>query len=126
MDLSAEMDAIGTALATISGLRVFDFPPKSAQPPFAVVDFPELITYDSTMSRGKDEATVPVMVAVANVSDRNARDQLAAYLAGSGASSVKAALDSSGRRRVASATIQQIQLAAGIYVGAVFDVHVTA
>lgn len=126
MNLSTEMDAIGTALATITGLRVFDFPPKAAQPPFAFCDLPESMTYDYTMARGKDSATVQVFVGVASANDRNARDQIAAYLAGSGSSSIKAAVDSSGRRRVTSATVGPIEVAGVTYVGAVFSVEVTA
>lgn len=126
MNLNTEMDALGTALGTITGLRVFDFPPKSAQPPFAFVDMPEEVTYDSTMARGKDEAVFAVYVAVGNVSDRSSRDALCAYLNGSGSSSVKAALDSPGLRRVESATISVMTMAATEYLAARFDVRVTS
>lgn len=126
-NLTDVMDQIGTALATITGLRVFDFPPKSAQPPFAFVDMPEVIDYDLAMARGADRAQFNVVVAVADVIDRAARDQIAAYAAGSGALSVKAALDAAAigsSRRVESVTFRPVTLAAATYAGAIFTVDV--
>lgn len=126
INVNTVMDAIGTALSTISGLRVFDFVPDSAYPPFAFVDLPEAVTYDNTMTRGTDFAVFPVFVAVGKLSDRAARDALAAYLAGTGASSIKAAVDSAGLRRVASATVDVMTIAAQDFLSAVFQVEVTA
>src|SRR3546814_14835611 len=90
------MDDIGTALACITGLRVFDFPPKSAQPPFAFVDMPDSVAYDAAMKRGLDRMTINVVVCVADVVDRAVRDQIAAYAAGSGAKSIKEGLEAAG------------------------------
>lgn len=126
-NLTDVMDQLGVALATISGLRVFDFPPKSAQPPFAFVDMPERLDWDLTYQRGSDRATFPVVVAVADVVDRAARDQIAAYAAGSGAQSVKAAIDGATvgqTARVMSCEFRPVQLAAGTYAGCIFDVDV--
>lgn len=92
LNASAVMDGLGVRLATISGLRVFDFPPDSVNPPAAIVGYPT-VQFDATMARGKDRLSIPVYVYVGRVSDRNARDQLAAYMAGAGASSVKAAVE---------------------------------
>lgn len=122
------MDQIGTALATVTGLRVFDFPPKSAQPPFAFVDMPERVDFDLTYGRGSDRATFTVVVAVADVVDRAARDAIAAYAAGSGASSIKAVLDAATigtSARVESVEFRPVTLSAGSYAGAIFDVDVT-
>lgn len=121
------MDDLGTALATISGLRVFDFPPKSAQPPFAFVDMPDSVDFDLTLNRGSDRATFSVVVAVADVVDRAARDAIAAYAAGSGASSVKAVLEAATigtSLRVVSVEFRPVTLAAGTYAGAIFEVDV--
>lgn len=126
LNVSTQMDNLGTALATITGLRVFDFTPDNAYPPFAVVSMPEEVRYDNTAQRGTDEAVFEITVAVGKVSDRSARDQLAAYLAGTGSSSVKAAVDSSGLRRVESARVVVITLGANEYLAAVFSVRVTA
>lgn len=124
LDVNTAMDAIGTALATITGLRVFDFPPGSASPPFAFVDLPS-ITYDHTHARGTDRATFPVLVAVGSASDRASRDAISAYTAGTGSSSVKAAVDAPGVRRVTGSEPVDLVLAEGTFKAYRFDVEVT-
>lgn len=124
LDINAAMDAIGVALATVTGLRVFDFRPDNAQPPFAFVDYPT-VTYDHTKARGTDRAIFPVLVGVGNPSDRSARDQISAYV-GSGSSSIKTALDAAGLRRVGAAEPVELILAAGTYLAYRYDVEVTA
>lgn len=126
-NITDAMDSLGTALATIAGLRVFDFAPKSAQPPFAFVDFPESVEFDLAMRSGGDRTTVQVVVAVADVVDRACRDQLAAYAAGSGTKSVRAAINAAtvGQSvRVMRCEFRPVVLAAGQYSGAIFDVDV--
>lgn len=126
-NIGTVMDDLGTALDTIDGLRVFDFPPKSAQPPFAFVDMPESVDFDLTLNRGSDRATFSVVVAVADVVDRAARDAIATYAAGSGASSVKAVLEAATiglSVRVESVTFRPVTLAQGTYAGAIFEVDV--
>lgn len=126
-DVSTVMDQLGTALAAITGLRVFDFPPKSAQPPFAFVDMPESVDYDLTYQRGSDRATFVVVVAVADVVDRAARDAIAAYAAGTGAVSVKTAIEAGtvgASARVTGCEFRPVTLAAGTYAGCIFDVDV--
>lgn len=129
MNISTVMDQIGVRLATVSGLRVFDFPAESASPPFALVDFPESVEFDSAMQRGADEATIPVLVGVGRASDRIARDSLAAYMDGSGAKSIKAAIEGGGvgmSARVVRATVTEIVVAGQPFIGALFEVHVIA
>jgi hypothetical protein len=94
MNLADVMDAVGDRLDTIAGLRVFAYPPGSVTPPAAVVSYPEGIEFDATYGRGSDRMTLPVVVVVGKASDRAARDKLGAYCDGSGASSVKAVLES--------------------------------
>ncbi len=125
INVNTQMDAIGTALATITGLRVFDFRPGSAQPPFAFVDFPS-ITYDNTHARGTDRATFAVLVAVGSASDRASRDEIGAYIAGTGSSSIKTALDSPGLRRVTGAEPVDLVLAGGTYLAYRYDVEVVS
>lgn len=123
--LNSVMDELGVRLATITGLRVFDFAPKSAQAPFAFVNMPSSLDYDLTYGRGSDRFTVDVYVAVGNQVDRAARDAVAEYCATSGAASVKAALEGSTTdftTRVQRVTFGSIQLASGDFFGAVFTV----
>ncbi len=127
-NVSAVMDDLGTQLATISGLRVFDFPPKSAQPPFAFVNLPNTIEYDLSMRRGSDRFTVDVYVGIADVVDRASRDEMALYVAGSGSKSIKAAIEASTNYsyRVTRCTFSRITLAAGEYSAAILQVDVGA
>lgn len=129
ISVATVMDEIGVALATISGLRVFDFPPKSAQCPFAFVDMPDTITFDSTYGRGTDRMTVQVVVGVAVQVDRTSRDEAALYAAASGSKSIKAAVDAASigsSARVVDASFGQIALASGEYMGITFTVDVSA
>lgn len=120
-DVSTVMDQVGTALATVTGLRVFDFPPKSAQPPFAFVDMPDKIEFDCTFQRGCDRATFTVVVGVADVVDREARDQVTAFV-----DDVKAALDKSAGQacRVVSCEFRPVALSGGQYSGAIFTLDI--
>lgn len=125
--MGAVMDDLGARLGTITGLRVFDFPPLSAQAPFGFVNLPESINYDLTYGRGSDRMSVDVYVAVASVVDRAARDALSTFAAGT---SVKAALElqpfTVGVYRVTSVDFGPIVLASQAYLGAVFHVDVAA
>lgn len=92
MTPSQVRDGIKTRLATIAGLRVHDTIPDSVAPPAAVVGLLEL-TFDLSMQRGLDAAAVEVLVIVGRMSERAAQDRLDAYLAGSGSTSVKTAIE---------------------------------
>jgi hypothetical protein len=124
------MDQAGAALEGIDGLRVFPYSADRITPPAAIVGWPEMITYDATMARGMDRQSVPVWVIVGRVDARSARDELAAYLDGSGSRSVKAALDDGiytacHTVRVATATVQTFTFAGVEYIGAEFIVDIT-
>jgi hypothetical protein len=126
-DIGTVMDAIGSALDGITGLRVYDFPAKSAQPPFAVVDLPETIEYDNGMTRGSDRCTLNVVIGVANIVDRTSRDKICTYAAGSGAASVKTVLEASGignSLRVTQVQFRTISFAGSLYLGAVFTLDI--
>jgi len=129
MDLAAVMDAIGDRLDTIDGLRVHNYPVGSVTPPAAVVSYPEDYTYDGTYGRGMDRMTLPVVLVVGKASERTARDRLAIYVNGSGASSVKAVLESGAYTafdevRVMSADFDVVRIAATDYIAAVFDLDI--
>lgn len=124
-DLATVMDQMGTALSNIVGLRVFDFEPDSAQPPFAFVAMPEAIDYDATYGRGSDRYTLKVYLGVGSVVDRAARDEIAQYAAGIGLRSVKATIDAEGLSvNVVKAEFGHITLAAGTFAGIIFHVDV--
>lgn len=91
--LSDIRSGIATNLGTISGLRTAAFVPDEPKPPIAVV-FPENISFDTAFGRGLDTYSFTVQVIVSKVSDRNAQSNLDAYCNPSGASSVKAAIES--------------------------------
>lgn len=131
MNVSAVMDGLGTRLASISGLRVYDYPPDSVSPPAGVVSYPDPLDFDATMGRGADRMTVPIHIIVGRVSDRAARDALAAYMAGSGVKSVKAAIEADGTlggaadsSRVVSVSGLDLSVGGVSYVAATFSVDV--
>jgi hypothetical protein len=125
-NIGATMDALGTALGNVTGLRVFDFPPKSAHPPFAFVDMPDSIEFDAAMVRGSDRLTINVVVCVGDAVDRVTRDKIAAYAAGSGAGSIKSAIESASNleARVTSVSFRPVVMGGSTYFGAVFAVDV--
>jgi uncharacterized protein with PIN domain len=133
MNLADVMDEIGAALSTIDGLRVYPYNADSVQPPAAVVTLPDEIEYDLTMARGGDALTLDVYVFVARIDQRTGRDALAAYLDGSGARSVKAALDNSDTVaytacdtvRVAKASVEPLISGGVDYLGVVFTLEIT-
>lgn len=93
MKPSSIRDALKKNLQTIKGLRAYDTMPDLPQPPCAVVgqlDF----TFDLNNSRGLDQANLDVYVLVQRFSERTGQDNLDKYLAGSGDSSIKAAIES--------------------------------
>lgn len=129
LNLNTAMDAIGSALANITGLRVHDYVEEWVTPPAAVVDFPDTVEYDHTLMRGKDRAMFQVHLMVAKNSPRAARDELAGYMNGAGttSNSVKAAVDAIGPHvRVVQARKNVYTIAGVDYLGAVFEVDYVA
>lgn len=91
--LSELRTGIATNLATISGLRTASTVPDQPNPPIAVV-IPRTISYDTTYGRGMDTYEFVIIVIVGRVSERTAQTTLDAYCNPSGASSIKAAIES--------------------------------
>jgi len=123
------MQAIADQLNTIAGLRCFAWPPGTVTPPAAVVGYPERCTFDETYGRGMDLLTVPVVVIVGPPYQRQARAAFSAYTAGSGASSVKAVLESGTYTafdavRVASWDQDVYRLAGVDYLAAIFELQI--
>jgi len=130
MLLADVMDEVATRLDTITGLRVSAHPPDEIQPPAAVVTYPDTYDFDSTYARGTDALELPVAILVGKVSTRSARDQLSAYVSGSGASSIKAVLESGTYTafdtiHVAKVAFDVIQVGAVEYLAATFTLNIT-
>lgn len=133
LDVNAAMNGLGIRLATVAGLRVYDYPPDTIAPPAGIVSYPETIEFDQTYAAGADRATIPVHVLVGKVSDRATRDALGAYVARTGATSVKTALEADptlagvvDSLRVRGATFSNMTVGGGEFLAATFDVEVYA
>jgi len=132
LDLTAVMDAIGARLVGVTGLRVYDYPADAASPPAAIVALPDTVEYDVVAGRGADRVIIPVTILVGKVSERAARDRLAQYVSGTGAASVKEAIEGNGATlngaaqtvRVQTARVDVVTIGAVEYLGASFDVEV--
>jgi hypothetical protein len=128
LNLNTAMDALGTALAGVTGLRVYDYEASTGAVPAAMVLLPEELVYDNTKGRGTDRAVFPILVMVGKISDRSARDRLAGYCDGTGAAtvSVKAALDAAAGVLVNSVTFESVTWGGVPYLAAEFSVQYTA
>lgn len=81
-----------TALRTIGGLRVYDFPSDRVETPAAVLSLPET-PYDVTLGGRSDEWTFPLWVLVAKADDRAAYGEMVDYLEATGAKSIRAIVE---------------------------------
>lgn len=108
MNIDTVMIEVATRLKTISGLRVFDHPVDDVQPPTAVVSLPA-ITFDETYGRGCDRYNLPVVFVIGKVESRASRNNLAPYVAGSGAKSVKAVLEGYDPVSFDTVRVQQVE-----------------
>jgi hypothetical protein len=94
MRLDLVMDEVAGVLAQVTGLRVFAYPPPTLVPPAGYVSYPLSIDMDATYGRGEDDfRDLPIVLVVGKVTDRTARDTVAAWAAGSGPRSVKALME---------------------------------
>lgn len=128
MNLADVMDDLGTALETITDLRVFPYWADRITPPAAVVTWPE-ITFDETYGRGSDRLEISVITLTGKVDARSARDLAAQYANGSGSTSVKTAIESYAASAWDSARVQRVEFGvisvAGVeYLAATFSVDI--
>jgi hypothetical protein len=94
VDLYAVSEELRTALGTIAGLRTPPWGVEAVQAPAALVTLPERVDFDETYGRGKDRyPDLEVVILVGAPEQRASIKALAAYVAGSGAKSVKAVLE---------------------------------
>lgn len=130
MIVAEVMEELAVRLDTIDGLRAFGWPVGSLVPPAAVVGYPDQYRFDASYGRGYDTMTIPIVVVVGKATDRTARDLISAYVSGSGASSVKAVIESGPYTSLVTATVTGVTFdtytkAAVDYLAAVFDVDIT-
>lgn len=130
MNLDAVMEQVASKVDLIADLRVFAYPPDSLTPPAAVVSYPETYTFDETYGRGSDRLTLPVVVVVGKVTDRGTRESLAAYCDGSGAKSVKQAVETGGYTALHSVRVTGIEfdvvtIGGTDYMAALFSLDIT-
>lgn len=131
MDLGDVMDQVATQLDTISGLRVYPYPPDSLVPPAAWVAYPESYEYDGTYGRGMDRiSNLGVVVVVGKATARPTRDLVSQYADGAGAKSVKAVLQAGTYTafhtlRVMEVTFDELTRGGIDYLGALFTLDIT-
>ena len=83
-----------TQLDTIAALRtIYDYVPDTAPATPSAIVGNVTLDWDDANARGLDRATFSVYVVVSRMSERSGADTLDALLAGSGAGSVKTALE---------------------------------
>ncbi len=114
MQPSQVRDALKTRLQTISGLRAYDVIPEPVTPPCAIVgnlDF----TFDIDNARGLYLANVDIYVIVQRFSERAGQDKLDGYLAGTGATSIKAAIEADRTLGGTCQTLRVIGAESGTY-----------
>ena len=92
--LTSIRNGIATNLGNIRSLSVYGYVPDSIEPPTAIVGVVESIDYDSTMARGSDTYNIPILLYVSRVDAQDSQETLDGYLAATGASSVKAQVES--------------------------------
>lgn len=110
MDLGAVMQAVADRIDTIADLRVYAYPPDTIAPPAAVVTYPGTYTFDETYGRGMDRIPdLTVVLLVGKVSDRASRDLLTKWCKGSGATSIKAVVESGTYTAFHTVRVAQIQ-----------------
>jgi len=93
MTLTQIREGIAANLSAIAGWQVSPYMLASPTPPSIHV-FPDTIEYDKVMKRGLDDWFILVQAFVGTTSDIGAQQKLDEMLAPSGATSIKAAIES--------------------------------
>lgn len=103
-----------TRLTTITSLSALSYVPELITPPVAVVDQLEL-EFDASMGRGLDSAFVDIMLIVQRQDAQSSQSALDGYLAGTGAGSIKAAIEADKTLGGACSTLQVLSASPGTY-----------
>ena len=132
MTLAAVRDGLVARLDTIAGLRVYEVAPEVVQElPAAIVDQGgPFIKYDQVMGAADARYSFEVLLLVASADQDQAWADLKPYLAPTGSSSVKAAVDGTVGGNADWARVVQVSKAGQVtfqrhsYWGATFQVEV--
>lgn len=92
MNISSVRAGLANAADAISGLNCVTYAPDSIPEPCFYPDGVD-IEFDQSFGRGMDEVMVVCRVLVSRSDDKSSQALLDGYLAGSGATSVKAAIE---------------------------------
>ena len=92
MDLAEIRAGLADRLATIAGLRCYAYQPDTFATPCAIVLAPAAAQYITDFD-GTVELSIPIVVLVQRVDSRSADAEISTYLASTGATSIKAAID---------------------------------
>ncbi len=108
--ISALRQGAQTQLDTIAALRtVYDYIPDTAPATPSAIVGNVSIDWDEANARGLDTASFSVYVVVSRMSERSGQDTLDSLLAGSGAGSVKTALEAGGTLNGSCSTLRVIR-----------------
>jgi hypothetical protein len=90
---SQAKDGLKARLATISGLRTYDYQPDQVNPPFAFPTLEEIRYHATAMGTGGVEMDFTINLILSRQSERIAQDEIDKYMAYSGSQSVRAAIE---------------------------------
>jgi len=95
-------------LTNITSLSVYAYVPDMIEPPTAIVGVMDAIDYDASMQRGADKYEIPIYLYVSRVDAQDSQDTLDGYLASSGASSIKAQVESDSSLNGAAQSVRVV------------------
>jgi hypothetical protein len=90
---SQAKDGLKARLATILGLRCYDYQPDQVNPPFAFPTLEEIRYHATAMGTGGVEMDFTINLILSRQSERVAQDEIDKYTAFIGAQSVRAAIE---------------------------------
>jgi hypothetical protein len=100
-----------TLLDTITAVRkVYDYIPDTAPPTPCGIIGNVSVRWDDSMQRGLDAYDFEVYVVVSRMSERSGQDELDALLAGTGAGSVKTALEAGSPVRSLNGAVSTVRV----------------
>lgn len=91
--LTDVQSGVATALRTIPGLRVYEFPSDRIEPPAAILSLPET-AYDVTLNGRSDHWLYQIWVLVSRADDESAFREMTEYVESEGLKSIRQAIES--------------------------------